>query len=952
MTETGGIAWRSGSWLAWDVYIFPQRGCNRKVESEKSKREEGESPTIRYTMAKKSDEKILVLLDGNALIHRAYHALPPLTNKAGQTVGAVYGVAMTLMSVLEKFHPEYIAASFDLAAPTFRHEKYEEYKATRVKAPDDLYEQIPIVKDLVHAFNIPIYEKEGFEADDCVGTLARQASERGIPTVIVTGDNDALQLVTPLVKVFALRKGVKDIVLYDEAAVREKYGFPPSAIPDYKGLAGDSSDNIPGVAGIGAKTATDLLREFGSLEKVYDSLDAVKESVRKKLSADKEMAFFSKELGTIDTAAPVIFDPQACVARDFDLAAVSEFFKSMGFYSLLKRIPENKLTTHNSQLTTGNDGQITGVSGEGRSEKSEARRGGVEKRRTGKNVRVRLLKTAAEVEAFFKGAKDKPVAVRIVVGEASLFGSAGIAMVELAHETGAVVVEWSEETKPPMKAFFSDATAPKIFHDAKAAWHELRREGIVLAGIASDTMIAGYLLQAGARIELEHLLHEEFGDRSFGTVAEGIYRLAARLREKMETVSGEQVGPWTLGRLFTDVEMPLIPILAEMEATGIRLNTGKFRELSDELGGEIRRIEKKIYDLAGKEFNVNSTKQLAEVLFTDLHIPTAGLKRTKTGISTASPELAKLKEYPIVGLVEEERELFKLKTTYLDAFPSLVDAQSRIHTTYQQAVTATGRLSSTDPNLQNIPAREKWSRGIRGAFEAEPGRVLVGADYSQIELRVMAHVSGDEALVSAFAIGEDIHSTTASAVYGVPVADVTSDMRRQAKVFNFGLMYGMSAYGLSQSLGITPAEAAEFIDTYFKKFPGVTRYMEGMKESAREKGFVETELGRRRYVPEILSQNRNLSQAGERMAINMPIQGLAADIMKLAMIRIAGVLPKYGDSVRMLLQVHDELIFEVEESIAPEFAMLIKRSMESAYVLRVPLIAETAVGKDWGELKG
>jgi DNA polymerase I len=900
---------------------------------------------LKNAMAKKSDEKILVLLDGNALIHRAYHALPPLTNKAGQTVGAVYGVAMTLLSVLEKFHPEYIAASFDLAAPTFRHEKYEHYKATRVKAPDDLYEQIPLVKDLVRAFNIPIYEKEGFEADDCVGTLARQASERGIPTVIVTGDNDALQLVTPLVKVFALRKGVKDIVLYDETAVREKYGFPPSAIPDYKGLAGDSSDNIPGVSGIGAKTATDLLVEFGSLEKIYDSLDTVKESVRKKLTVDKEMAFFSKELGTIDTGAPVTFDPVACVARDFNPVVVSELFKSMGFYSLLKRIPGS------GQGTDSNE-QVTGETGEVGSEKSEVRGGGTEKRRTEKKVRVRVLKAAEDVEKFLAEAKGTAIGVNVVSGEASLFGAAGIVAVELSHETGTVSVEWNEETKLALKMFFENETVSKVFHDAKAVWHALRHEDITLAGIASDTMIARYLLSAGTRIELDHLLHEEFGDRSFGTVAEGIYRLATRLHEKMEAVSGEQFGPWTLGRLFTEVEMPLIPILAEMEEAGIRLNTGKFRELSDELGGEIRQIEKKIYDLAGKEFNINSTKQLAEVLFTDLHIPTAGLKRTKTGISTASPELAKLKEYPIVGLVEEERELFKLKTTYLDAFPSLVDAQSRIHTTYQQAVTATGRLSSTDPNLQNIPAREKWGRGIRGAFEAEPGRVLVGADYSQIELRVMAHVSGDEALVSAFEIGEDVHSATASAVNVVPVADVTSDMRRQAKVFNFGLMYGMSAYGLSQSLGITPAEAAEFIDTYFKKFPGVTRYMEEMKLSAHEKGYVETELGRRRYVPEIQSPNRNLAQAGERMAINMPIQGLAADIMKLSMLRVAELLPVYGNTVRMLLQVHDEIIFEVSEDVAETFSKELKRAMESAYALRVPLIVETAIGKDWGSLKG
>ncbi len=895
-------------------------------------------------MPKKSDEKILVLLDGNALIHRAYHALPPLTNKAGQTVGAVYGVAMTLLSVLEKFHPEYIAASFDLAAPTFRHEKFAEYKATRVKAPDDLYAQIPIVKDLMRAFNIPIYEQEGFEADDCVGTLARQASGQGIPTVIVTGDNDALQLVNPLVKVFALRKGVKDIVLYDETAVQQKYGFPPSAIPDYKGLAGDSSDNIPGVSGIGAKTATDLLVEFSSLEKVYESLDAVKESIRKKLVADREMAFFSKELGTIDTDAPVAFDSVACVARDLDAKVVADFFKGMGFYSLLKRIPGGQQTTDNAQLTTGAAGEVSG-------EKLAVGEGGRQKGKGKKKVRVRVLKAADDVGAFLAEAKDGLTAVRIVAGEASLFGSAGIAAVELAHEAGTVIVEWNEETKPSMKSFFSATDVPKAFHDAKAAWHELRHEGIVLAGIAFDTMIAGYLLSAGTRIELDHLLFDAFGEESFGTVVEGIRRLSGHLRERMAAVSAEQGGPWTLERLFGEVEMPLIPILADMEETGIRLNTGKFRALSDELGKDIRQIEKKIHDLAGKEFNINSTKQLAEVLFTDLHIPTAGLKRTKTGISTASPELAKLKDYPIVGLVEEERELFKLKTTYLDAFPTFVDARSRIHTTYQQAVTATGRLSSTDPNLQNIPAREKWSTAIRGAFEAEPGRMFVGADYSQIELRVMAHVSKDESLVAAFAAGEDVHSATASAVYGVPVSDVTSDMRRQAKVFNFGLMYGMSAYGLSQSLGITPAEAAEFIDTYFKKFPGVTRYMEGMRESAREKGFVETELGRRRYVPEILSSNRNLSQAGERMAINMPIQGLAADIMKLAMLRVAEVLPEYGDAVRMLLQVHDELIFEVEENISSAFAIRIKHIMESAYALSVPLVAETAVGKNWGELK-
>lgn len=901
-------------------------------------------------MAKKSDEKILVLLDGNALIHRAYHALPPLTNKAGQTVGAVYGVAMTLLSVLEKFHPEYIAASFDLSAPTFRHEKYAEYKATRTKAPDDLYAQIPLVKDLMRAFNIPIYEKEGFEADDCVGTLARQASEKGIPTIIVTGDNDALQLVTPLVKVFALRKGVKDIVLYDETAVTMKYGFPPTAIPDYKGLAGDSSDNIPGVAGIGAKTATDLLREFGSLEKIYASLDTMKESVRKKLVADKEMAFFSKELGTIDTSAPVDFDPTACVARDFDTAVVSELFRNNGFYSLLKRIPGTELTTYNSQLITGSEDRLTADNSQLTTENPPSPR--LRHGEEGKKKKTKTVKTAEDIEKFLVGMKNSAVGVNIVSGEASLFGTAGISAVELAYDGSTARIEWNDATKNILKTFFENETVPKVFHDAKAAWHVLRNEDIALAGVSFDTMIAGYLLQAGTRIELEHLLLEAFDGERFGSLAEGILRLSANLRERMEAVSTEQSGPWTLSRLFTEVEMPLILILARMEDEGIRLNTATFRGLSDGLGKEIKEIERKIYDLSGREFNINSPKQLAEILFSELGVPTTGIKRTKTGISTASSELAKLREYPIVVLVEEERELFKLKTTYLDAFPALVDTQSRIHTTYQQAVTTTGRLSSTDPNLQNIPAREKWSKAIRGAFEAEPGYFLVNADYSQIELRVMAHVSGDASLVSAFENGEDVHRATASAVYGVLPADVTSDMRRQAKVFNFGLMYGMSAYGLSQSLGITPAEAAEFIDTYFKKFPGVTEYMEGMKASAKEKGYVETELGRRRYVPEIRSDNRNLAQAGERMAINMPIQGLAADIMKLSMLRVSEILPKYGDAVRMLLQVHDELIFEVKENIAEAFSKDLKRAMESAYELRVPLIVETAIGKDWGSLKG
>lgn len=902
--------------------------------------------------------KKLVLLDGNALIHRAYHALPPLTTPTGEPAGAVYGFAMTLLSVLEKFKPDYIAASFDLAGPTFRDEMYAEYKATRTKAPDDLYEQIPRVKDVVRAFNIPIYENAGFEADDCVGTIARQAEAEGIEAIIVTGDNDALQLVSPLVKVFSIRKGIKDLVLYDREAVIAKYGFPPEAIPDYKGLAGDASDNIPGVAGIGAKTATDLLQAHGSLEAIYEHLSDVKESVRKKLEADKESAFFSKDLGTIRTDVPVFFEAAKCVADEYDVAVVKTLLTGLGFYSLLKRLPG------------ATDGQSSTVDGT---------RGVIGKKGSGKGKRQKMLKENIETEKFLKSITGD-AAVWLGVGDASLFGGAGISMVEVAFggdwipdqarddknakeilkqvqddKSEGGMIEWNEETKLVLKKFFEDEHVGKIFYDAKASAHLLQKEGIALRGISFDVMIAAYLLQAGTRVELEHLILSEFGEEAMESKAVSVHGLAIILSDKLDEITKEQredpkISDWDMWRLFSDLEMPLIPILAGMEENGIRLDVAMFKKLSDELGVEIAVIEKKIYDLAGREFNVNSPKQLAEILFTDLHIPTTGIKKTKTGISTASPELAKLKDYPIVSLVEEERELFKLKTTYLDAFPSLVDSRSRLHTTYQQAVAATGRLSSTEPNLQNIPAREKWSEAIRSAFLAEEGNLLVGVDYSQIELRVMAHVSGDANLVSAFERGIDVHAVTASAVYDVSPENVSPDQRREAKVFNFGLMYGMSAYGLAQSLGIDQKKAADFIAMYFEKFPGVASYMEEMKLSAKSLGYVETELGRRRLVPEIRSGNPQLARAGERMAINMPIQGLAADIMKLAMLRAAALVSRYDGKVKMLLQVHDELIFEVEAGIAEAFAIEVKREMEAAYALRVPLIAETMIGKNWGEI--
>jgi DNA polymerase-1 len=841
-----------------------------------------------------------------------------------------------LLSVLEKFHPEYIAASFDLPGGTFRDELYAEYKATRTKAPDDLYAQIPRVKEVVTAMNIPIYELPGFEADDCVGSIAKQAGALGIEVIVVTGDNDALQLVDDHIKVFSIRKGLKDLVLYDVPAVVAKYGFGPSQLPDYKGLAGDNSDNIPGVSGIGAKTATDLLMQFGTLENIYEHLPEVKESVRKKLEADREKAFLSKTLGAISIDAPVTLDLSKCVAKDYDKKVVGTLLSELGFFSLLKRLP-------------GSDGIQNLESG--------IRNGGRKRE---------IIKTEEDFNQFIGDAKR--VGIWQEIGAGSLFGAA-IESVGIATESAVAVVPWNEESKVFLKTFFENESIGKVAFDGKRIMRTLVPEHISVKNIAFDVEIAAYMLDAGSDVSFERLILSELGIEEIsgagqpaslreafraGEKARAVLDLERHFSEQMNEVSAGQVPGKTVRAVFENIEMPLLPILAEMEENGIRLNTEKFRALSVELALELTGLEQEIYKYAGREFNINSPKQLAEVLFVDLKIPTAGVKKTKTGISTASPELMKLKaEYPIAGLIEQYRELFKLKTTYLDALPTLVDAQSRLHTTFHQAVAATGRLSSSNPNLQNIPARNAWSEKIRGAFEAEDGMLFVGADYSQIELRVMAHLSGDPALVEAFQRGEDVHRTTGSVVFRVAPELVTNDMRRQAKVFNFGLMYGMGAFGLAQAAEIGQKEAGEFIKAYFAKFPKVAAFMEAMKVSAREKGFALTELGRRRSVPEIRSENVMVARSGERMAINMPVQGLAADIMKLSMLAAEKLVKEYNRdeaSVKMLLQVHDELIFEVKADVAKRFAQDLKKTMESAYTLKVPLIVETAIGNNWGEI--
>ena len=871
----------------------------------------------------------LVILDGNALIHRAYHALPPLTSKSGELVNAVYGVALTLLSVLDRFHPDYIAASFDLAGPTFRHEKFTDYKATRVKAPDELYAQIPRVKELVRAFNIPIYEKEGFEADDCVGTLVRQATEldAALRAIIVTGDNDALQLVSDRVNVFALRKGVKDTVLYDESGVVAKYGFLPKTLIEFKGLRGDASDNIPGVRGIGEKGATELLKKYGTLEAIYEHLDDLSPSVRAKLESGSESAFLSRDLGTIDTNAPITLDLEACRMRDFDRKAVEEFFRELGFFSLIKKIPGN---------------------GTGSSEE------GVDTGKASGNI----LAKQKERELFFEQcASAERVSFLILPEKGTLFQTSVFACdITFAkkNERGTARIVFDAESRKFFKTFF-ESVIPKTTYDAKAAMKILETVGIELRQVDFDCLLAGYLLNAGGMVSLSALAIEYAGDvESADTEGSSalVHTLRERLLGKLREIAREQKAGKTILDIFSRVEMPLIEILRGMERAGVRLNGSILTTLSKEMEKEIGEIQKEIFTLAGREFNVGSPKQLSEMLFAELKIPTTNLKRTKTGVSTASSELEKLKDgYPIVALVEQYRERTKLKNTYLDVLPRLVDSESRLHTTFGQATAATGRLSSADPNLQNIPIRSEWGERIRSAFVASPGMLLVGADYSQIELRVAAHLSNDAEMCAAFRRGEDIHRRTASLVYDVSPESVTDEMRRKAKAFNFGIIYGMGSYGLSQSAGMTRDEAGKFIEEYLDHFSGIRTFMESMKAFALEKGYVETELGRRRFLPEIASDNRQVVASAERMAINMPVQGLEADIVKLAMIAVdAFIRDRFAGKATLLLQIHDELIFEVEESVAPVFAHEIKVVMESAYTLRVPLVADVSIGKNWGEI--
>ncbi len=927
-------------------------------------------------MAKK--EKF-VLIDGNALIHRAFHALPPLTTKKGEMVSAVYGFLTTLFKVLKEIKPTYIAVAFDRSEPTFRHKEYKEYKATREKAPDELYRQIPRVKQAVDALNIPWFDKIGFEADDIVGTLAEQIKKNNpdITTFIVTGDLDEIQLVDENINVYTMRRGFTDTTIYNLQKVKEKYGLSPQQFIDFKALRGDPSDNIPGVSGIGEKTATNLIQKYEGLEEIYqaienDKAEDISDKIRNLLIKNKKIAFLSKKLSTIVKDVPVNLDIKKCCIKDYNREKAVSLFQELEFKSLLKQLPKVL---------------------ESKGGKNVVKKAIVKK----DEFQHKTIKTKKEFKDLLKKLKKQKGFV--VDTETDSLNNIDPHLVGISfcwNEKLAYYVpcDQTKELKIDLTTFkknnkkselnsnyvldklrpvLEDKKIEKWGHNLKYDINVFANYDIELNPAVFDTMIAAYILNPGdRRFKLDDLAFSEFGYEMIP-----IEDLIGKGKEQfsLSEVSQDRIACYScedaiftfklmkkflplikkegfLG-LFYKIEMPLIPVLAWMERNGVKIDKIFLNKLSQKMEKQIEKIQEKIYKQIGYEFNINSPQQLKKVLFEDLKIDTTDIKKTKTGYSTAASELKKLKDkHKIIDCISQYRELVKLKTTYIDTLPRLVNFKTgRVHTNFNQTITATGRLSSSGPNLQNIPIRTEAGRQIRGAFITERGYKLVSADYSQIELRIIAHLSGDKKMTEAFKKGEDIHTRTAAEVNDIDVKDVTYKQRRAAKAINFGIIYGMSAYGLSQSIGTTRKEAQAYIDKYYSIHSGIKKYVEEIVEVARQIGYVETIFGRRRYLPEINYSNHIIKAQAERMAINFPAQGAAADMMKIAMINITNKLSQISCDTKMLLQVHDELVFEVPEKDLKKISSFLEKEMESVSKLSVPIQVDISYGKNWKDLK-
>lgn len=851
--------------------------------------------------------KTLMAVDGSSLLHRAFYALPILTNAAGEYTNAVYGFFSMLISALGVHKPDYLAVAFDKKGKTFRHIMFEEYKGTRKATPDELIPQFDLVKDALKEAGIAVLELEGYEADDILGVLSQTAAKNEMDAMLVTGDKDAFQLISDTCEVMLTRKGVSEIEIYDKNKLSDEYCLVPEQIVDLKGFMGDSSDNIPGVPGVGEKTALKLLLDYKSMEGVYDNIDKIGGKLQEKLKDNKDRAYLSRKLAVIDVNAPIEAPLSVLKFTGLDNEGIKTAFQRLGFATLLKRLDSKQAT----EIKAAEDIILQDIGNEEQLKSLIADMFGKE---------YIAFDFGEYISVAFSGGKEY-----IIKSEHTLLNT------EFTYET--VLSE--------LKPILENADIPKLFHDAKQIITALKKYNISPDGILFDTKLAEYALDPGSGSFEIGALREKY---CLCGNAAAVYSLYKIQEEKLKTE-----GLWFV---YNDIEAPLMKVLIDMEDTGFRLDLNELENYLKKLSTQIDSLTDKIYDLCEyRGFNINSTKQLGQVLFERLELPTS--KKKKTGYSTDIEVLEKLSEqHPVINKIIEYRRLTKLKSTYLDGLKSIADKNGFVHTTFMQISTVTGRISSKEPNLQNIPIRTQEGKEIRRLFlPSSPDRKLVTADYSQIELRILAAISGDTVMQSAFESGIDIHTRTASEVFRVPLGSVTEEMRRSAKAVNFGIVYGISDFGLSRNLGIPVKVASEYIKRYLARFSGVKEYMDGIKEKAKKDGYVTTLSGRRRYLPELASKNYSVRSFGERAALNTPIQGTAADIIKLAMIEVSEKLKELGFKSKLILQVHDELIIDADKDETAEVSSLLKRCMENAYKLDVPLVAHVSVGDNWLDAK-
>lgn len=874
----------------------------------------------------KGERKRLVIIDGKSVFYRGYYAMPNLSTKDGVPTGGVFGFASMALEVMRKLKPDYVCVAWDKQKTNIRKrvEMYPEYKAGRKPAPPDFYDQIPLLHDLLEAFGWPLYELDDYEADDIMGTLAVQAKKKGIDTALVTSDLDLLQVINDNVHVYALKKGLSNIELFHPESFRDKYGIEVDQFLDLKSIKGDSSDNIPGVPGIGEKGAVELLKEYKTLDEVYANLDLIKDSLRKKLEAGKDSAYLSKKLAAIWTDAPMKLDLKNLDISNCDPRAVKDKLESLQFKSLVRQLPEVM------QIAESEDKQ--------------------EIKNHGLNIpKINVVTDSQYLKSFIN--KDKV----FILARFNDINHDQIDKLYLLNDKNDEICTISSEILNQKNIQLVLANKDYVSADIKKLL-----KGLWLAGVETkdstifDTQIAGFLLNPLIRSQTTAELAREYLDLEIEAAElEDEERLILEL-----TVIGKlykyldkefaKAKNKKLKDVLEQIEVPIIPVLARMENAGIKLDVQYMDVLSVEIDDKISDLTQEIYGFADKEFNISSPSQLANILFDDLGLSTDGIKKGKTGYSTAAKELDKLRgQHPIIDLISKYREVTKLKNTYVDTLPTMVDNDSRIHTTFNLTIAQTGRLSSTDPNLQNIPVRTDLGKRIREAFIAEKGNMLVSADYSQFELRLAAYLSDDKELIRQFNEDVDVHQATAALIYGREVDDVTKSMRRDAKVVNFGIMYGLGPHGLVSATGMTYGQAKEFIDKFFEVRPKLLQYIDSVKKQAHDLGYVENIFGRRRPTPDVKSSNFMVRESAYRAAVNMPFQGSAADIMKKAMIKIDNRL---DDDCKMLLQIHDSVIVECPEKSAKKTAKLIKDTMENVIKLPIKLTVDTSIGKTWGEL--